>query len=50
MPWGEHRFLSVFLDSDLGETSVEGCEYADRISAGRTDENAEKVRKIANED
>jgi hypothetical protein len=43
---GEQTF-ECFARVRRGQTSVEGCEHAGRSAAGRRDENAEKVCKIA---
>lgn len=46
VPCGEQTF-ECFARVRPGETSVEGFEHAGRPAAGRTDENAEKVCKVA---
>lgn len=46
MSFGEQTF-ECFARVRPGETSVEGFEHAGRPAAGRGDENAEKVCKLA---
>jgi hypothetical protein len=50
MPWGEHRLLGGFADSNMGKLRSKTVKCSGCLFIGSTDENMEKVLKIVNED